>query len=98
MAMKVAEALELVGRRLQAAAGEQPVPRDEIVRHVVAECGCDPSSVIPSDHCYNRINAGVRSSHVPLFLHVGDERSGLYRFVGRNFNYSGPVEAFPQGT
>ncbi len=97
MGMTIAEALEVVGRALQQQRGDQPITRTEIVARVAAMCGCDQSSVLPSDYCYNRTNDGVRLSHVPMFLHVGGQRSGRYRFVGRDYPYTGPVDHYPQG-
>jgi hypothetical protein len=32
-----------------------------------------------------------------MFLHVGGQRSGRYRFVGRDYPYTGPVDHYPQG-
>ena len=91
----IAETMELVGHRLQEARGEQPITRTEIVRAVVDDCGCSTSSVLPSDHCYNRTNDGVKPHHVPMFLHIGDQSSGLYQFVGRDYFYTGTVDHFP---
>ena len=95
--MTIAEALEIAGRELQAAAGIQPIHRTAIIARVEELRECAEGSVIPSDHCYNRTNAGVRSSHIKLFLHMGEEKSGEYHFVGRDYPYSGPVDEFPHG-
>jgi hypothetical protein len=96
-AMNVVETMERVGRRLQQHYGDQPIPRAEIVQQVADECGCAKGSVLPSDHCYNRTNNGIRLENAPMFLHVGDERSGLYRFVGLNYPYTGPLYHYPKG-
>ena len=98
MERTIPETMELVGRRLQEARGIQPIRREEIVTAVVGDCGCSPASVLPSDHCYNRTNNGVRPHHVPMFLHVGEQSSGLYQFVGLGYTYTGPVDHFPAST
>jgi hypothetical protein len=90
----IVEAMERIGRELQEQAGDKPILRSEIVRRVVAVTGCTEASVIPSDHCYNRTNKGIRPHHVPLFLHVG---RGQYRFVGRDQAYVGSVVRHPKG-
>lgn len=69
------------------------IKRAELVEQVARECGCAKSSVIPSDHCYNRTNKGLRNYHIKLFLH---EEEGLYRFVGRNYPYDGVVVHRPR--
>lgn len=33
--------------------------RSEIVNLVTSKFGCNPTSVIPSDYCYNRLNNGI---------------------------------------
>lgn len=65
------------------------------IRRCVAEAfGTNPSSVIPSDYCYNRLNLGVPDPK-PLFLRVG---AGEYQFVGPAYQYSGLVYGRPRGT
>jgi hypothetical protein len=91
--LNVTETLERVGRRLQQHYGDKPIPRAELVQQVASECGCTEGSVLPSDHCYNRTNHGVGLRHKRLFLHVG---RGLYRFVGENYPYTGPVHHYPK--
>lgn len=45
-----------------------------------------PKTVIPSDYCYNRINLGIDfTKHV--FIDIGKR----YKYVGRNFAYTGPI-------
>lgn len=49
---------------------------------------------IPSDYCYNRTNKGVKYDRQPhYFLHIG---RGKYRYVGKNYQYKGNVEQYPQ--
>ncbi|MBM3457162.1 MAG: hypothetical protein FJX77_01310 [Armatimonadetes bacterium] len=94
--MNVAGTLEKVGRRLQVQYGAQPIPRAALVQHVVSACGCTEDSVLPSDHCYDRTNNGIPLKNSPMFLHIGAERSGLYRFVGLNYQYTGPLYHYPR--
>ena len=53
-----------------------------------------PTSVIPSDYCYNRWNFGV-TSQKPIFVRVG---SGEYRFIGTDQPYTGLIFGRPHGT
>lgn len=66
----------------------------DIRRRVVEAFGMNPTSVIPSDYCYNRLNLGVPDPK-PLFLRVG---TGEYQFVGPAFPYTGLVFGRPRGT
>lgn len=84
----IAEALEAVGQRLQAMYGEHPIPHRELVKSTAEQAGCALSSVLPSDHAYNRVNRSSFSRSRPLFLQEG---RGLYRFLGRDYPYSGPI-------
>ena len=49
--------------------------------------GSNKSSVIPSDYCYNRTNHGIGNDKNALIF-LG---SGEYKYVGRDFEYSGWV-------
>ena len=95
MGMTLAEAVETVCRDLQLQVGDRDLTRAEIVRRVVKAYQRAPSSVLPSDHCYNRTNRGIRSEHVPFLLHVGGERSGRYRYVGRGYQHQGVIDHYP---
>lgn len=66
----------------------------DIRRRVVEAFGTNPTSVIPSDYCYNRLNLGVPDPK-PLFLRVG---AGEYQFVGPTHPYTGLVYGRPRGT
>jgi hypothetical protein len=92
--LHIFETLERVGGRLQAAYGDELIPRAELVKQVAAECGCSPDSVIPSDHCYNRTNDGMPEDNTPIFIL---EERGLYRFVGRAYSYTGALWHHPTG-
>lgn len=54
------------------------------------------SSVIPSDYCYNRVNKGIAFLKYPrLFAYIG---RGMYKCLGENYPYDGPVYAQPKGS
>jgi hypothetical protein len=91
--LTVVEVMELVGRRLQNEHGDRPIPTAELVEQVVRECGCSRGSVLSKDHCYNWINKGIPTDNTPMF--VQDSR-GSYRFLGRNYPYTGPVMHWPK--
>lgn len=55
--------------------------------------GTNPSSVIPSDYCYNRWNRGI-AGHQPLFVRVG---SAEYRYLGPDQSFTGLVFWRPKG-
>ena len=92
--MTVKEALEHVGPRLQGRHGPNPIPVAELRREAAPVGGFSEASVLPSDFCYNRTNAGVRPGHAPLFLYV---KAGMYRYVGPNHPYTGPLMHQPKG-
>ena len=44
--------------------------RKEIIKIVVDFCGCNISSVMPSDYCYNRVNKDINyEKSIHLFLY-----------------------------
>lgn len=66
----------------------------EIRELVVRHHGANPSSVIPSDYCYNRTNAGIPFKR-HLFIRIN---ANEYQFVGEGHNYTGWVYHRPTGT
>jgi hypothetical protein len=50
--------------------------------------GTNRSSVIPSDYCYNKINADRRSFTFHGFEYTSDQK---YKWLGLNYPYSGPI-------
>lgn len=67
----------------------------EIIDKVVQKHGCNPSSIIPSDYCYNRINNGINfEKYLHIFEHI--ERS-VYRYLGENYPYNGRIYHKPKG-
>jgi len=65
----------------------------EIKRRVVERFGTNPGSVIPSDHCYNRWNRGIKIRD-PLFVRVGTSE---YRFIGPGQPFTGLIFGRPRG-
>ena len=62
--------------------------REEIIDLVViAYPGTNRSSVIPSDYCYNLINATL-TFDLHIFESLGE---GRYKFLGPNYPYTGPI-------
>lgn len=61
--------------------------REIIDRVVAAYQSTNRSSVIPSDYCYNIVNAGIKFEH-HLFEYLG---AGKYRALGKNYPYVGPI-------
>ena len=96
---KIADVLYRVAERLHQANPGKPLHVAELVDEVIAECRCKRQSVLPSNHCYNRINDGVPSKNDPMFEHVEEpESSGLYLFLGRNFPFHGPAVSLSEGS
>ena len=69
--------------------------RSEIIRRVTEKHGCNPTSVIPSDYCYNRLNNGINyEKYLHLFEYTD---SKTYRYLGLNFPYTGKIIHKPKG-
>ena len=73
----------------------QEISRKEIIENVHALYGTNKESIIPSDYCYNIINKDVMSydfekGHPRLLEHREEER-GLYRYLGKNYPYTGSI-------
>ena len=70
--------------------------REEIIDLVVnAYPGTNRASVIPSDYCYNLINAGIAFDF--HFLESLGEMEGQYRCLGLNHSYTGSIFWRPKG-
>ncbi len=70
--------------------------RSEIVYRVVNKYGCNPTSIIPSDHCYNRINKGLDFDKVPLLFEYTDDKRYIY--LGVDYPYTGKVFHKPKSS
>lgn len=51
--------------------------------------GTNPSSVLPADRCYNRINLGIEK-HFDFHIFEALD-NGSYKFLGENYLYSGHI-------
>lgn len=58
--------------------------RSQIIDMLHTKYGTNETSIIPSDHCYNMTNKGLRGSNRDnnFFLNVGN---GEYEYVGEHF-------------
>lgn len=65
----------------------------EIKSRITERFGTKPSSILLSDFCYNRWNAGIQLRN-PLFVRVG---AGEYRYIGPAQSYTGLVFWRPKG-
>lgn len=69
--------------------------RAEIVNLVVSKYGCNPTSIIPSDYCYNRLNNGINyEKHLHLFEYTDTNQ---YRYLGLDYPYTGKIIHKPKG-
>ncbi len=70
--------------------------RAEIINLVTSKYNnCNPTSVIPSDYCYNRLNNGINyEKYLHLFIYTDDKK---YRYVGLNYPYTGKIKHKPRG-
>lgn len=57
--------------------------------------GLNPSSVIPSDYCYNRVNKGINYLKKPALFEF-DAETGNYNCLG-TYPYCGDVFHRPRG-
>ncbi len=69
--------------------------RQEIISIVVRKYGHNPTSIIPSDYCYNRINNGIDfDNYLHIFEYTIDKR---YKYLGVNYPYTGKIYHKPKG-
>ena len=69
--------------------------RSEIINLVVSKHGCNPTSIIPSDYCYNRLNNGIKyETYLHLFEYTDTKQ---YRYLGLNYSYNGKIIHKPKG-
>lgn len=64
--------------------------REKVIDLVVnAYPGTNRSSIMPSDYCYNMLNAGI--DFVFHFFESLGEREGRYRCLGISYQYTGTI-------
>ena len=102
--LTIPEAILQVGRHWRQLNGNKPVHRTYIIAEVLKlgeQSGkiWKPSSVMPSDFCYNLENQGSDPAEAEprMFMKCNPEISdGLYEFVDLNYHYTGVVHANPK--
>jgi len=62
----------------------------EIKAYLLDKYGTNPSSVIPADHCYNRVNNGISINSKTFFEYMG---GGKYKILGPDYPYNGKIYA-----
>ena len=72
------------------------ISAQELKRLLVTCYGANEDSVIPPDYCYNRVNKGITFTKLPRLLVRVDH--GMYKCLGENYPFDGPVYAQPKGT
>ncbi len=90
---KHAQVMGEAGQRLHAHHGDQPFSAAAIQREIERIGGYARASLLPSDYCYNLLNRAGISGTYPLFIRVN---RGLYRYVGPDFPYTGPIHWKPK--
>jgi hypothetical protein len=97
--MTIPDAIDQAGRRLQQLSGNNPIARDAIVKETLKYGDWSPTSVIPSDFCYNRTNVAARPAKYRVFLMADPNLdNGLYLHVGRGYAYSDQVVTKPRSS
>lgn len=69
--------------------------RSEIIELVTSKYNRNPTSIIPSDYCYNRLNKGINyEKYLHIFEYTEDKK---YRYLGLNYPYTGKIIHKPKG-
>ena len=69
--------------------------RSEIIDMVTTKYNRNPTSIVPSDYCYNRLNNGINyEKYLHLFEYTDDKN---YKYLGLNYPYSGKILHKPKG-
>lgn len=94
--MKINEQLKTIVSEIISEYGPNyKISLKEIYELLSARFGTNTNSIIPSDYCYNRTNKGIEFLKRPHFFQfLGD---GMYKCLGENFLYDGPVVAAEKG-
>ena len=78
----------IVSELVESFGTEHIVTYSEICLLMSERYGTNPASVIPSDHCYNRVNRGITINKPMLFEYLGNSE---YRCLGEHYPYNGDV-------
>jgi len=89
--LSIPDAIDRAGRLLQERYGDRPIPRADIVREVLRLGNYSPSSIMPSDFCYNRTDKDARPIRYCVFLSV----PGGYQYVGRKYSTTRTTTSLP---
>jgi hypothetical protein len=69
---------------------EQTFKPHEIIDLVMQKCpDTNPTSILPADRCYNRINKGIERNFTFHVFDLSDDST--YKYLGEGYNYSGPI-------
>ncbi len=68
--------------------------RSDLIDGIAKRFGINPGSIIPSDYCYNRLNAGIRMAQ-PFLERIGH---GEYKYLGKGYPYTGIVSGCRKGS
>jgi hypothetical protein len=84
------------GKNLQPRFGGELLTAKDIQREIerLSKGKYKRGNILPADYCYNRINKARYSFRFPVFEWV--ER-GKFRYLGPDYNYTGPVLWKPRG-
>lgn len=85
---QAARIIDAVGKQLQAQYGQRPISSSVIMREVERAGGPKKGSALPSDYCYNKINAAPLAFEWHVFV---EERRGFYKHLGPASPYTGSV-------
>lgn len=67
--------------------------KKEIIENILKKYpNTNRTSITIADYCYNRVN---KDSKTPLLEFI---KNGYYRFLGKNYKYTGEIFIQPQGT
>ena len=66
------------------------------IKDEIGKTGLEEGSIIPSDHCYNRVNNDPTSleGKTALFIYL---KRNSYQCVGSKYKYDGPIMCRPRG-
>lgn len=71
--------------------------RSEIISMAKTKYGINEGSVIPSDYCYNMVNKGKSADATLERFNIFEWISrGKYKYLGVNYQYSGPIYRNPR--
>ena len=91
---KAAQVVYEVGKNLQQQLGEELLLTEDLQQGIERLGGYTRGAILPTDYCYNRMNKAPFSFRFPVLEWVG---RGKFRYLGPNYNYTGPIYWKPRG-